>query len=417
MFNVDRRPGSPSSIGFQTPASLQDENSSTTGNHAGTRIVPRGSYYGANAHAAGRLKKPSVQNTAARGTPGQSIMVANPLNAEILGRFATGIVNQESVRKFTTACIAGRNSTVKDAHGCVQALTNAGIAADVFIYNALITKLGRNRRPGKAKDLLATMREEGVTPDVVTYSALISACEKAGLADQALQIFDDMRVEGVAPNIFTYSALISACEKAGWAEQALIVFDDMLQHDVAPNVVAFNAVISACEKSGWSEQAFIVFQNMPRYDVRPNFITYSALISACEKGGMEQIFHIPYLLHTMVEDGLLQPSLGYRSDRDTLDFHQHCLLTPSDEKPYVGGVNTAVAKAIFYHHAANGHLSPGTAFIVGQHGSDAVKSTIAQCMRDLGWIPVYGTTLDGLTNHGCLRAQIPGWLYPEFSHV
>ena len=312
----------------------------------------------------------STINTPGANGPDRPDAVVEPLNARILKRYEKGQVGLDDVMKVTTSNI--KKATLDNALLCVEAMKKAGIA-----------------------------------PDVIIYSALISSCEREKRADKAFEVFDDMRARHVAPNVITYSALISACEKAGWADKALEVFSDMRDRRVVPDVITYNALISACEKAGRADKALEGLSDMRAQHIAPDVITYTALISACDKDDGRARQQIPQLLRAMVTEGLFHSSLGYAGVNNTLDFHENHILVRPEADAHIQAVNAAVAKAIFNHHVAEKHISGETKFIVGQHGEGVIKTTIAQCMRHHGLIPIDATMPSGIQNPGMLVSSAP----------
>ena len=52
-----------------------------------------------------------------------------------------------------------------------------------------------------------------MAPNVITYNALISALGKSKRPEQALEMFKEMEQHGIVPNVIAYGALISALAK------------------------------------------------------------------------------------------------------------------------------------------------------------------------------------------------------------
>ena len=103
----------------------------------------------------------------------------------------------------TQANLRARDSGVR-ASGGFRSSTPLFLAKK---YTRLLTARRRDYRGALA--LLDEMRAAGVAPNVYHYNAVISACEKGGQWQRALALLDEMRAVGVAPDVITFNAAIS----------------------------------------------------------------------------------------------------------------------------------------------------------------------------------------------------------------
>lgn len=82
---------------------------------------------------------------------------------------------------------------------------------DIFLFNVIMKKVGKQSSPEKCKLVLAAMHERNIKPDIMTFGALAFACRSMELGRQILL---DMKACGVAPNQFILGTLINnACFK------------------------------------------------------------------------------------------------------------------------------------------------------------------------------------------------------------
>ncbi|RIJ84932.1 hypothetical protein ACPEAN_18350 (plasmid) [Ralstonia solanacearum] len=246
----------------------------------------------------------------------------------------------------------------------------------------------------RSMELLQAVKDAGICPNVVTYSAAISACEKAGRVDEALVLLNELKAMGsddpmMRPNVVTYSAAISACEKAGRADHALALLGELkvlAGRDPAmrPNVVTYSAAISACEKAGWADHALALLDELRAQAgcdeaLRPNAITYSAAISACMKA--EKTDRAWELIAEAIQDGVVLADAGYDAQANSLDFHANHIFCAPPPSSRPAGVPAPVARALLGYHWAQGHLTGGTQYIVGQHGGDVVKRVVLEALN------------------------------------
>ena len=101
----------------------------------------------------------------------------------------------------------------------LEALSRSGGLRDAKEWNMLISAWGRAGEHSRAVGCLQEMTDAGVAPNVINFNAAISACEKAGRSEEALQLLDRMKSAGVAPDVISFSAAMSACVKGEeWGE-------------------------------------------------------------------------------------------------------------------------------------------------------------------------------------------------------
>ena len=63
--------------------------------------------------------------------------------------------------------------------------------------------------PKRARqDAAVDLRGAGVAPDVYSFNAAISACEKGGQWERALSLLDEMRSAGVEPDVYSFNAAL-----------------------------------------------------------------------------------------------------------------------------------------------------------------------------------------------------------------
>ncbi|KAK9831438.1 hypothetical protein WJX81_004619 [Elliptochloris bilobata] len=245
-----------------------------------------------------------------RKAPERALAVFNWLDAQ--PDFSTGDA-YHYVALMSAFTRRGGSSNAAQALALFDRMLRAGVAPDLFSFNAAISAAGKAGAWERALALLGQMRERGVQPDVVTFSSLIAACQACGGRWQAaLALLDQMQAEGVAPNVQTYTAVIIVLAHAGQAERAMQMFRRMEIADVRADLVAYNAIMTAHARGGHWEQAWAVLSAMRAAGVAPNTRSYNALVAACDRGGQpERALEVLRRMQRAAEDmnGHVAPTL------------------------------------------------------------------------------------------------------------
>ena len=78
-----------------------------------------------------------------------------------------------------------------------QRAISEGVAPSVFLYNAVIGKLGKARRIDDCLRYFGEMQAQGIRPSSVTYGTLVNALCRTSEESFAVEMFDEMEA---APN-------------------------------------------------------------------------------------------------------------------------------------------------------------------------------------------------------------------------
>jgi len=228
--------------------------------------------------------------------------------------------------------------------------------------------------------------QQVVAPDRVVFNVTISACGKAGQVVKALELFEAMNRRRIRPDIFTFNSLISAFGNARQPGEAFKWFKEMRHRGYSPDTITCNALISAYGNAGQPGEALKWFEKMQRQGLSPDIVTYTAVISACETAGMHD--KVSELLVKGIDGGVFKPTLGFDRESNRLDLHESAVQMQAsrmDERD--SGVAASLAKGIFRHLLGQQVINHETEFVVGQHGSDALKNAIKECMKEQHWTP------------------------------
>ncbi|KAG6730129.1 hypothetical protein I3842_01G064200 [Carya illinoinensis] len=219
----------------------------------------------------------------------------------------------------------GRSISDEEIFGLVSKLLEHGVFPDTFKLTQLITKLCRNKKIGRAWDvlhdvmkadgtleaascnalltglgrvgdfermhtLMTEMKEIDIQPNVVTFGILINHMCKSRRVDEALEVFEKMKgvSDGlsVEPDVITYNTLIDGLCKVGRQEEGLTLMHQMRsENKCMPDTVTYNCLIDGFCKAGEIERAQELFDRMNKERVFPDVITLNTLVDGmCRLG-------------------------------------------------------------------------------------------------------------------------------------
>ncbi|KAG6666953.1 hypothetical protein CIPAW_01G066600 [Carya illinoinensis] len=219
----------------------------------------------------------------------------------------------------------GRSISDEEIFGLVSKLLDHGVFPDTFKLTQLITKLCRNKKIGRAwdvlhdvmkadgtvkavscnalltwlgrdgdfermKKLMTEMIEMDIQPNVVTFGILLNHMCKSWRVDEALEVFEKMKGGSyglfVEPNVITYNTLIDGLCKVGKQEEGLTLMDQMRsENKCMPNTVTYNCLSDGFCKAGEIERAQDLFDQMNKERVFPDVITLATLVGGmCRHG-------------------------------------------------------------------------------------------------------------------------------------
>uniref|UniRef100_A0A0D3GUT0 Pentatricopeptide repeat-containing protein n=1 Tax=Oryza barthii TaxID=65489 RepID=A0A0D3GUT0_9ORYZ len=269
-------------------------------NSLAARYAKTGSFPSAvGVFAAARARDVSSYNT---------ILSAFPDPAEALD-FASWMLRSGAVRPDAVTCTvalslaAGRGEgfLVRQLHALAW---RSGLAADVFVGNALVTAYSRGGSLGEARrvfddmparDLvswnalicglaqdgdcpaevigvfLRMLRDGDVQPDRISVCSAIPACGGEGKLELGRQVHGFAVKLGVEGYVSIGNVLVAMYYKCGAPGSARRLFDAMSERDV----VSWTTAISMD-----GEDALTLFNGMRRDGVPPNEVTFVALMSA-----------------------------------------------------------------------------------------------------------------------------------------
>ncbi|KAG6666959.1 hypothetical protein CIPAW_01G067100 [Carya illinoinensis] len=216
----------------------------------------------------------------------------------------------------------GRSISDEEIVGLVSKLLEHGVFPDTFKLMQLITKLCRNKKIGRAWDVLHDVMKAGGTLEAASCNALLMGLGRDGDFERMNTLMTEMKAMDIQPNVVTFGILINHMCKSRRVDEALEVFEKMKgmrsENKCMPNTVTYNCLIDRFCKAGEIERAQELFDQMNKervfekmiggndgFSVEPNVITYNTLIDGlCKVGRQEEGLT---LLHQMRSENKCMP--------------------------------------------------------------------------------------------------------------
>lgn len=201
-----------------------------------------------------------------------------PFNSEIQAVRAgwVGIIDS-AVAAYLTA---GDRKTAARHH---QQLLDMGAAPSANTFGIYITTLeGTFDEATEAVKIFQRAVAEGVTPSVFLYNAVIGKLGKARRIDDCLRYFSEMQSMGMRPSSVTYGTLVNALCRTSEETFAVEMFDEM---ESAPNYrprpAPYNSIIQYFLNTKRDRSKVLqYYERMKSRNIKPTSHTYKLLIEA-----------------------------------------------------------------------------------------------------------------------------------------
>ncbi|KAG2725374.1 hypothetical protein I3760_01G062500 [Carya illinoinensis] len=187
-----------------------------------------------------------------------------------------------------------RNKKIGRAWDVLHDVMKAGGTLEAASCNALLMGLGRDGDFERMNTLMTEMKAMDIQPNVVTFGILINHMCKSRRVDEALEVFEKMKGKmkggndgfSVEPNVITYNTLMDGLCKVGRQEEGLTLLHQMRsENKCMPDTVTYNCLIDGFCKAGKIERAQELFDQMNKERVFPNVITLTTLVGGmCRHG-------------------------------------------------------------------------------------------------------------------------------------
>ncbi|QHI97127.1 hypothetical protein GT347_03520 [Xylophilus rhododendri] len=386
------------------------------------------------------------------------------LNLTAVRLYTQGVILPGELQAQTEAAIHAHGADAPAAVACILLAMGAsnprrpcpflpGATCFTSAMNAC-ANAGQPREALKLLDLLETRAAlRGFPPTLMHYEIAMKACMRRKLWHEALEVFDAAaaRLSATGVSSFLYSTASHACEKSKdtargarlqamraaaalqeprlqargadiahsirslleekRAHEALAMVGDYFwgrfRSTVEPDSHLCSAAIEAFGMAGMTECALGLFWQLQPADPRVRLRVFEFAVHVCHQTGRQDL--VALLLRQGIDEGSLRPQLGLLIACNELDFHRNAIyavLHPGNEGGRENhGVHCGMALGIFEHFRLLGLINPKTRFVVGRHGTGALREAIAQRILQLGCWPVAGTAADGTGNPGVLTAR------------
>ena len=132
--------------------------------------------------------------------------------------------------------------TTDDTSGAValfQEALNGGIRPNLYLYNNIISKLGKARKADYALEIFRQMKVNSCTPSCITYAAVIGACARVGDVQSAENLFSEMTTL-FKPRVPAFNTMMQlfTTTKPNRAS-SLYYYDNLLKAGVEPSAYTY----------------------------------------------------------------------------------------------------------------------------------------------------------------------------------
>ncbi|KAL2406355.1 Pentatricopeptide repeat-containing protein 5, mitochondrial [Exophiala dermatitidis] len=164
-----------------------------------------------------------------------------------------------------------------------QELLDMGAAPSANTFGIYITTLeGTFDEATEAVKIFQRALSEGVTPSVFLYNAVIGKLGKARRIDDCLRYFGDMEGRGIRPSSVTYGTLVNALCRTSEERFAVDMFDEM---EAAPNYrprpAPYNSIIQYFLNTKRDRSKVLqYYERMKSKNIKPTSHTYKLLIES-----------------------------------------------------------------------------------------------------------------------------------------
>ncbi|KIV87222.1 hypothetical protein PV11_02782 [Exophiala sideris] len=164
-----------------------------------------------------------------------------------------------------------------------QDLLDMGAAPSANTFGIYITTLeGTFDEATEAVKIFQRALSEGVAPSVFLYNAVIGKLGKARRIDDCLRYFGDMEGRGIRPSSVTYGTLVNALCRTSEERFAVDMFDEM---EAAPNYrprpAPYNSIIQYFLNTKRDRSKVLqYYERMKTKNIKPTSHTYKLLIEA-----------------------------------------------------------------------------------------------------------------------------------------
>jgi pentatricopeptide repeat protein len=197
-----------------------------------------------------------------------------------------------------------------------QDLLDMGAAPSANTFGIYITTLeGTFDEATEAVKIFQRALAEGVAPSVFLYNAVIGKLGKARRIDDCLRYFGDMEGRGIRPSSVTYGTLVNALCRTSEERFAVDMFDEM---EAAPNYrprpAPYNSIIQYFLNTKRDRSKVLqYYERMKSKNIKPTSHTYKLLIESYASLEPVNLAAAESLLSEMKQSGVQPEAVHYGS--------------------------------------------------------------------------------------------------------
>ena len=213
---------------------------------------------------------------------------------------------------MVSAClVSGERRLATKYHNELLAM---GAAPSANTYGLYITNLeGTLDEATEAVKLFQKALAEGVEPTVFLYNAVIGKLGKARRIDDCLFYFGDMQAKGLVPSSVTYGTLVNALCRTSEERFAEEIFDEMeSMPNYRPRAAPYNSIIQYFLNTKRDRSKVLAYyERMKRINIKPTSHTYKLLIEAQASLEPVDLIAAEALLDDMKSSGVAPEAVHY----------------------------------------------------------------------------------------------------------
>ncbi|OAL34804.1 hypothetical protein AYO20_05999 [Fonsecaea nubica] len=197
-----------------------------------------------------------------------------------------------------------------------QDLLDMGAAPSANTFGIYITTLeGTFDEATEAVKIFQRALSEGVVPSVFLYNAVIGKLGKARRIDDCLRYFGDMEGRGIRPSSVTYGTLVNALCRTSEERFAVDMFDEM---EAAPNYrprpAPYNSIIQYFLNTKRDRSKVLqYYERMKSKNIKPTSHTYKLLIESYASLEPVNLAAAESILSEMKQSGVQPEAVHYGS--------------------------------------------------------------------------------------------------------
>lgn len=215
---------------------------------------------------------------------------------------------------MVAACLTvGQREQANKFH---QDLLEMGAAPSANTFGIYITTLeGTFDEATEAVKVFQRALAEGVTPSVFLYNAVIGKLGKARRIDDCLRYFGDMEGRGIRPSSVTYGTLVNALCRTSEERFAVDMFDEMeAASNYRPRPAPYNSIIQYFLNTKRDRSKVLeYYERMKSKNIKPTSHTYKLLIEAYASLEPVNLEAAEALLSEMKQVGVQPEAVHYGS--------------------------------------------------------------------------------------------------------